>query len=196
MHINPDFRKNYFVFLIYKPQATSVMRPTIPIILCLFFVTGCNFLPQKQPAKKIEIAPEIAGSWELLSLKGIDPSGRIHYPYDKNVEGFAVFDKQNNFTIQYYDASRTRMSNYDPYYCSDAEIRIAFLSGASFFGNYTLKGDSVTLKIKASENPNFNYTKERRYVEILSDTLLLISPGRKLNGIYMQEHSVWKRTGR
>lgn len=168
-----------------------------PAILTLFIVlSSCNLLPKKQPAKKIEIAPEIVGSWELIYLKGIDPAGQIHYPYDKNVEGFAVFDKQHNFSIQYYDASRSGMSHADPFYCSDAEIRIAFLSGVSFFGNYKLKGDSLQLNIKAAGNPNLNYRKENGLIELRGDTLLLITPPQKLNGIYLQEHSVWKRSGK
>ncbi len=171
------------------------MKPAILIIFCFILITGCNLLPQKKPAKKIEITPEIIGSWELLVLKGVDPAGRIHYPYDKNVEGFAVFDKRHNFTIQYYDASRTRMSHQDPYYCSDAEIRIAFLSGTSFFGNYDLIGDSLQLKIKAACNPNLNYRMETGYFKLHGDTLLIITPLQKLNGIYLQEHSVWKRSG-
>jgi len=136
------------------------------------------------------------GSWDLLFLKGFDPSGRIHYPYDKNIKGFAVFDKQNNFTIQYYDATRTRMSKSDPFYCSDAEIRIAFLSGASFFGNYHLSGDSLILNVKAASNPNMNSYSETRLYELRGDTLLMKAPAKKLNGILLQEHSVWRRSGK
>ncbi len=172
------------------------MRPTIFILLFCIIVAGCNLLPQRQPAKKIVIAPEITGSWKLLFLKGIDSSGRIHYPYDREIEGIAFFDSQHNFAIQYYDANRTALSNRDPYYCSDAEIRIAFLSGASFFGNYNISGDTLILNIRASGNPNMNFKREKRYYELRGDSLLIVAPARKLNGVIMQEHSIWKRSGK
>lgn len=172
------------------------MKPGKLFLFLLILITGCNLLPKKQPATKIEVVPEIIGSWKLLQVKGVDKSGHIHYPYDKSVEGFAVFDKQQNFSIQYYDASRSGMSHADPYYCSDAEIRIAFLSGVSYFGDYKLSGDSLQLNIKASVNPNLNYRKGTGVIKLQGDTLLLITPSQKLNGIYLQEHSVWKRSGK
>ena len=172
------------------------MRPAIFTLFFFILLSGCNLLPEKPPAKKIEVVPGIVGSWELIYLKGVDPAGQVHYPYDKNVEGFAVFDRQHNFSIQYYDASRTAMSRTDPYYCSDAEIRIAFLSGASFFGNYKLESDSLQLNIKAADNPNLNHRQETGLIKLHGDTLLLITPPQRLNGIYLQEHSLWKRLGK
>ena len=178
--------------MITRPQTLLTMKKAIHITICIIFLTGCNLIPQKQPAKKITIAPEITGTWKLLTMKGIDASGHIHYPFDRQVDGLAVFDKQNNFSIQYYDAARSSMSHSDPYYCSDAEIRIAFLSGLSFFGTYDHNADTLTLKIKASGNPNLNNRIERRYCKMRGDTLLMIAPAKKLNAIFLQEHSVWK----
>jgi hypothetical protein len=165
------------------------------ILLCItaILLTGCNFRREFKTTKKIETASPIVGSYELLIYKGIDPSGRIHYPYDKKVKGFATFDQQNNFSIQLYDATRPTLSNNDPFFCNDPEIRIAFLSARSCFGTYQITKDKIIFSIAAANLPNLSGHNDLRYFELHGDTLLLIAPGRRLNGIQLAEHSIWLR---
>jgi hypothetical protein len=163
-------------------------------LLCFWalFFYSCDYLPDfLKPAKKTTDAVSIYGSWELISYKGIDPSGRVHYPYGKDVKGLAVFDKNNKFSLQLYDATRPRLSNNDPFFCSDPEIRIAFLSEQSCFGMYQMRDDSVLFQIDAANLQNLSGDIEKRYCKIKGDTLLLISPGRRLNGVFLAEHSIW-----
>lgn len=166
-------------------------------IYLLFFwallFSSCDYLPDfLNPSKKvIETESSILGSWELLSFKGIDPSGRIHYPYDKDVKGFAMFDSKNKFSMHVYDATRPRLSNNDPFFCSDPEIRIAFLSEQSFFGMYQIHRDSILFRIDAANLPNLSGRIEKRYFELHGDTLLLVAPGRRFNGVFLAEYSIW-----
>jgi hypothetical protein len=158
--------------------------------------SSCNYLPDLlKPTKKTIESASIEGSWELIIYKGVDPSGRIHYPYDKDVQGFAMFDKENKFSLQVYDATRPRLSNNDPFFCSDPEIRIAFLSERSCFGTYQMRGDSILFHIDAANLPNLSGEIEKRYFELRGDTLLLIAPSRRLNGVFLAEHSVWIKKG-
>ena len=154
--------------------------------------TSCKYFPDfLKPRKKDMDTPSLIGSFELLSYKGVDPSGRVHYPYDKEVKGFAVFDENENYVFLLYDANRPALSNSDPFFCSNSEIRIAFLSERSSFGSYEVEGDSVLFKIEAAHLPNLEGKTEKRYFEMHSDTLLIIAPGRRLNGVFIREQSIW-----
>ena len=170
------------------------MRRSIIYPLTILLLFSCDYNPFKKTLSYLEITPEIVGSWNLLILKGEDSQGHFQYPFDVKVKGYASFDGNNNFSIQYYDATRPRMKYNDPFFSSDPEIRIAFLSGQSMFGKYELFQDSVGIKIAASLNPNFSGILEKRYYKILGDTMLMIAPGRNVNGVYLKEHSIWLRS--
>lgn len=171
----------------------------ITYLLCFwaFFISSCEYLPKSiiNPEKNT-FEQSVVGSWELLSFKGVTPSGRVHYPYDTEVKGIAFFTDENNFSIQLYDATRPRLSNKDPFFCSDPEIRIAFLSERSCFGNYEVSIDSIHFYINGANLPNLSGIKETRYYELHGDTMLLVSPIRRLNGILLAEHSIWIYKGR
>lgn len=164
------------------------------LFLWVLLFNSCKYFPDflKNRQKTVE-EPSLVGSFELLSYKGVDPSGRVHYPYDKEVNGFAVFDENNNYAVQLYDANRPPLSNSDPFFCSNPEIRIAFLSERSSYGDYEVQGDSVLFRIEAAHLPNLEGKTEKRYFKMHGDTLLTIAPGHRLNGIFLSEHSIWIR---
>ncbi len=172
------------------------MRYIIFYFLASILFVSCIEYPFKKAPRKIEIAPKIVGSWNLVSLKGEDSEGRFQYPFDKKVKGFAYFDNENNFSIQYYDATRPKMRFNDPFFCSNAEIRIAFLSGYALFGKYKLFRDTVGIQIYSALNPNLSESYEKRYCKILGDTMLMIAPGKNINGVFLKEHSIWLKYGR
>ncbi len=172
------------------------MKPLVIYLAASLLFISCIDNPFKKPARKIEIAQKIVGSWNLLVLKVEDSNGHFHYPFNEEIQGFAVFDRNNNFSLQYYDATRPRMRSNDPFFCADPEIRIAFLSASSFFGKYKLLRDSVDMNIMGSLNPNLKGIREKRLYKIQGDTMLLIAQGRKMNGVYFREHSIWLRSGR
>jgi hypothetical protein len=107
------------------------------------------------------------------------------------VKGFAMFDSKNKFSIQIYDANRPRLSNNDPFFCSDPEIRIAFLSEQTSFGTCQISNDSIVFMIDAANLPNLTGKLDKRYFELHGDTMLLIAPYRRLNGILLSEYSIW-----
>jgi len=84
----------------------------------------------------------------------------------------------------------------DPFFCSNAEIRIAFLSGYALFGKYKLFRDTVGIQIYSALNPNLSESYEKRYCKILGDTMLMIAPGKNINGVFLKEHSIWLKYGR
>jgi hypothetical protein len=172
------------------------MKSAIYLILIPLFICSCIENPFRKKQVESDISPRIVGSWDLLILKGEDRQGHFQYPFDKDVKGFAFFDKNNNFSLQYFDASRPRMKNTDPFFSSDPEIRIAFLTGQSLYGKYRLFQDSIGMNIDASLNPNFSGTWEKRYYRIKGDTMLIIAPGRKVNGIFLKEYSIWLKSGK
>jgi hypothetical protein len=169
------------------------MKTFLLLTVIIFFTGSCDLIDKMKPAKVSEPVPGLNGSWKLINLKGVDPAGRVHYPYEKDVTGFATFDEHNYFTMQYYASSRPLLSKRDPYYCSDPEIRIAFLSGASCYGTYQLSGDSLFLRVTASINPSWSWSMKKSYFKLQGDTLLLVSSGRLLNGLFLREHSLWLR---
>lgn len=169
------------------------MKSAISFLFATIFLFSCDYNPLEHILKKRGNSPEIVGSWRLLYIKGEDPEGQFQYPFDMDTKGFASFDERYNFSFQYYDATRPRMKSDDPFFCSDPEIRIAYLSGQSLFGQYKLYRDSVGLHIAASLNPNISETTEKRYYKIHGDTLFIIASGRYLNGVFLKEHSVWIR---
>ena len=171
------------------------MKNTISFFLLTVLFFSCIENPFKKTAKDIVITPKIVGSWNLLLLKAEDSQGHFQYPFDKEVKGFACFDSDNNFSVQYFDATRPRMKSNDPFFSSDSEIRIAFLSGQSLFGKYSLFKDTVSMNIDASLNPNLSGNGEKWYYRIKGDTMLMIAPYKKLNGVILKEYSIWLKSG-
>lgn len=159
----------------------------------LWLYVSCDFDFKKNNNLTETPLPDITGSWKLLFLKGEDLSGRIHYPYDKKAEGFLVFDEYQNYAIQFYDATRPRLENKDPYFGTNSELRIAFLSGCSSFGKYKHTRDSITLEINMASISNRSSDIFRNYYELHGDTLLMMAPWNKLAGVTMTELSVWIR---
>ncbi len=172
------------------------MKRAISFLLIAMLFFSCIENPFKKTVKNIETTPKIVGSWDLLILKGEDDQGHFQYPFDKEVKGFACFDTDNNFSVQYFDATRPRMKSNDPFFSSDPEIRIAFLSGQSMFGKYRLFKDTVGMDIDVSLNPNLSGNWEKWYYRIKGDTMLMIAPGKKLNGVLLKEYSIWLKAGR
>lgn len=171
------------------------MKITISFLLPAMLFFSCIENPFKKASEDIDIAPKIVGSWNLLLLKGEDSQGHFQYPFDKEVKGFACFDSDKNFSLQYFDATRPRMSSNDPFFSGDSEIRIAFLSGRSLFGKYRLFKDTVSMNIDASLNPNLSGNSEKWYYRIKGDTMLMIAPSKKLNGVFLKEYSIWLKSG-
>jgi hypothetical protein len=96
--------------------------------------------------------------------------------------------------VNYFNATRPPMKNNDAFYCSDAEIRIAFLSGYSSFGKYNVSGDSLNLYIVGSTISNQTGTNQHSYFETHKDTLLIISDEQMLSGVRLKNHSIWLRS--
>ena len=169
------------------------MRIKFISLLLILVLTACKYFPKLNQTEEIPVINTMAGTWFLISLKGEDLTGRIHYPYDEEVKGQAVFTDGMNFSIQYYDATRPDLSQRDPYFCSDPEIRIAYLSSSACFGTYEQKGDSLTLNISDAANPNLGGQICKCALRFRGDTMLMISPLKKLNGVLMAEHAIWLR---
>jgi hypothetical protein len=181
-------------------KLTANLNPMKAIYLlcfCAFFLFSCAYLPESlKPLKKQKSEKSVTGTWELLSFKGIDPSGRIQYPYGKQVKGIAFFTDELEFSMQFYDATRPRQSTSDPFFCSDPEIRISYLTARSCFGSYSMSDDSITFSIEAANLPNLSGVNEKRYFKMYGDTMLLISPIRRLNGVFLSEHTIWVNKGK
>jgi hypothetical protein len=169
------------------------MKTKLLATILLFTFYSCDLLQFKKSAKNVNPLPNLVGSWTILSYKGIDASGHVHYPYEKDLKGFATFDSAYNYSIAYYTASRPVLSNRDPFFCSDAEIRIAFLSENSFYGTYRQTTDSLFFEVIASSNPSLSWSKERFRYRTHADTLLLISSPKRINGLTLNEYSLWLR---
>ena len=170
------------------------MKTFLLTAVLLYFLSSCNLLPVKKPTQNENPIPDLTGSWKILTMKGVDAAGRIHYPFEKEVNGFTTFDRANNFSMQFYASSRPVFSNRDPYFCSDAEIRIAFLSESSAYGTFRQTTDSIFLQTVASNNPSRSWSHDRYAYKIHGDTLLLISSPKKINGQLLAEYSVWLRS--
>ena len=170
------------------------MKTLTLLVVWALLLSSCKYAPEflKSRQKAVE-GPSITGSYHLLIYKGIDPTGRIHYPYDIEVKGFALFDNEGNYSLQLYDANRPRLSNSDPFFCSDAEIRIAFLSELSSYGNYQVQGDSIYFQPEAAHLQNLTGKTVKKYFEMHGDTLLMNAPGHRFNGVFLAEQSVWVR---
>jgi hypothetical protein len=168
------------------------MKQFFFIALITLLLTSCNLIDKFRDRGKDAEIPEISGTWEIIYYKGEDDKGRLHYPFDE-VKGMAVFDKHNNYTIQFYAAERDNLSKSDPFFGSDAELRITFLTSRSAFGTYSVEGDFLILKPEAANIPNLASQPEKRPYIIKGDSMLMYSPPIRWNGIEMIEHTLWVR---
>ena len=174
------------------------MKRILFFLLVAGLLSSCKYLPEqfrrnKQVVEAPIKLPKIAGTWKLLNLEARDMAGKVYYPYDEKVQGMALFNDSTHFSIQYYDATRPALSQQDPFYCTDPEIRIAFLSGSAFYGYYEEYPDTLELKIITGFNPNLQLRKRKYSIQFKGDTLLMQAPIRRWNGVLLSEHSIWLR---
>ncbi|MBN1598722.1 MAG: lipocalin-like domain-containing protein [Bacteroidales bacterium] len=167
------------------------MKTKIILFIALVLLASCNIGQNKKPAIQVQTGDALTGTWKLLVYKTESPDGHIKYPFEKDVDGMAVFDRKNNFSFQFYDGSRSRFLKSDPYFSTNPEIRIAFLTSRTSFGKYQINADTVFLKIKAALIPNYSGTVTKYFFKIKGDTLLMISPGMLQAGDLLSEHTIW-----
>lgn len=166
---------------------------TVLSVCLLVSFSGCKYLERFRQGEPEQSIPGITGTWELVYYKGEDRQGRYHYPFDREVVGQAVFDTTGSFGIQIYDAEREVFPGADPFFNSNAEIRLAFLTARASFGYYEITEGRLNLTHTAATLPNLSGTMQVNDFIIQGDSLLIVSPEVILNGIALKEHTLWVR---
>jgi hypothetical protein len=71
------------------------------------------------------MAPQLAGSWKLLSCPIKDSNGQTAYPCGQNAPGRLIYEPHGRLAVQLMDSTRLRFTSDDPLVTSGAEARAA-----------------------------------------------------------------------
>ena len=160
--------------------------PRIAAALSLLLVTG---------GSRVQQAPEIVGTWRLVSMVRVDSAGKTVPFWDDHPAGLIIYTADGHMAAQLYDTRRPRLGvRWDA--ASPDAVRAAYAGLVSYFGTYTLDraAGTVTHNVEGAMTPDWAGTalvRAFRFVTPNRLELRVISNGgqRATNGSML----VWQR---
>lgn len=140
------------------------------------------------------IAPELAGTWKLISFHSQDGSGKIVYPFGKDARGRLIYEPDGRMAVQLMNPDRPRFASDDPLVASEADVRAAFGGYTAYYGTYSVNPHERTIvhHIEAAFLPDWVGTDQQRHFEFDGKYLTLQGPLR-LGGVQGVVRLVWER---
>lgn len=137
----------------------------------------------------------LVGTWRLVKFEARDSSGKQQYPLGEDVSGQLIYDAAGNMSAHVMRNDRLAFAADDPARGTDAEVRAAFDSHASYFGTYEIDEASaaVTHHVKGAWYPNWIGKDQLRYFKFDGSHLVLSSPPTLSDGESLEYVLIWER---
>ena len=144
---------------------------------------------------QIPATPSLLGTWQLVSFEARDSKGQLHYPLGERVSGLLVYDAGGNMAAHVMKNSRTLFAANDPDCGTDAEVRAAFESYASYFGTYTVDParQTVTHHVRGAWYPNCIGSDQLRHFKFKGSRLVLSTSALTSSGESLEYILTWER---
>jgi len=160
-------------------------------------VLGLALVPGVANAQQKSIKDQLAGTWTLLLVDGVNVDG-THAPlYGPNPEGILIVSPSGHYAAEIMRSDRKPFASNDPLTGTAAENK-AFAAGTfSFFGSLTVDEPAKTInfRVEASAFPNWENTTQKRIVTAITDEVLTYKSGSPVIPAQGFDHNevVWKK---
>jgi len=163
-----------------KTLIFAIMCLTMPVVL------GRTATPQ--PA-----IDQFKGTWSLVSIRYVSPSGAAIEPFGPNAKGMLVFDG-TRFATQVMAANLPKFTSNNRMVGSPQEYEAISHGVVAYFGTYTVNAANsiVTLHIERSSFPNWEGTDQQRKFEFVGEELRYTAASSTANPAEAAQ-LVWKR---
>ncbi len=142
-----------------------------------------------------DIAPELIGSWRLVSYSATTASGETTYPMGREPQGRITYEASGRMAVQLGDASYTAFAPNDPHAATDAEVRAAFDGYLAYYGTYTVHPDQRTVvhHLEMCSIPSWRGSEQVRHIDLQEGQLILSTPPILLGGAERVSKLVWAK---
>lgn len=172
-------------------------------ILAFILICGQSIYTQKpvgavrskgNASAEAHIKKQLVGTWSLVLVDNIDPSGKRTQPYGENPHGLLIFDTDGGYAIQILRADRPNFASGDKTKGTADENKALVLGNNSHFGRYAIDAaeKTITFKIDHAFFPNWQGTEQNRPFTLTNDEFRYSVP-TTTNGTGVSGEVVWKR---
>jgi hypothetical protein len=140
-------------------------------------------------------APNVVGTWRLVSYDTQTPDGVKTFPLGQDLEGLAIYLPNGRVSIQFMRRDRPLFKSGDAWRGTLEEERAAFEGFFGYAGRYTLDvaRSTVTHHLEIASAPNYVGIDLVRTFSFSGDRLTLRTPPRTLAGQTSVSTLVWER---
>lgn len=132
-------------------------------------------------ATAAEAAPNVVGVWRLVEAYALDPDGKKHpHPLGPRGQGIVTLTKDGRMMAVLVDGRPSLPEGTKREY-------------ASYCGNYTFDGTTLTTRPDASSDPARFTADQVRKVRFKGKRMVLIPPPSEVNGVKLTRELVWER---
>ena len=137
------------------------------------------------------VQQQAVGTWTLVSVT-VDGPIKAE-PYGPNPHGIMFLDAGGRFSVSIVRAGVPKFASDNRTKGTDAENTAAVHGSLAYFGSYTISepGSSITVKIEASNYPNFGGETQQRVFAFNGDEMTVLNPAPLGGGGVAKQ--VWKR---
>jgi hypothetical protein len=141
-------------------------------------------------------APNLVGTWRLVSYESKDSAGGVQYPFGEAAVGQLLFDANGHMSAMLMKPDRPPFASHDLHRGMDAEVRAAFDGFIAYFGTYTIDPakQTVTLHVQGASYPNWVGGDQLRYYRFHGTRLVLTTPPVQISGRSLVTTLLWERT--
>jgi Lipocalin-like domain len=160
-----------------------------------FIACGAGALIMASHITQAQSAPDVVGTWRLVSYEARDSTGQIQYPLGEHVSGQLIYDAAGNMSAHVMRNDRPLFAANDSARGTDAEVRAAFEGYTSYFGTYTIDPNkqTVTHRVRGASYPNWVASDQLRYYTFDGSRLSLSAPPIVVDGQTFDFVVIWER---
>lgn len=140
-------------------------------------------------------APQIVGTWTLVSADNVFPDGRRVQIYGPEPQGMLTFDASGRYSLHIYRQGRLKFAANDKAKGSPEENQSTVQGSNTHFGRYTINeaDSSITFHIDQALFPNWEGTQQKRSFRLAADRLIYIVRTPTTGGVAAIGEVVWRR---
>ena len=140
-------------------------------------------------------APNLVGTWQLVSYEARDSAGGVHYPFGQGAVGQFSFEANGHMSLMLMKPDRPPFASHDLRRGTDAEVRAAFDGFIAYFGTYKVDPAkrTVALHLRGASFPNWVGGDQMRYYKFDGSRLVLTTPPILVKGQSLVLTLVWER---
>ena len=135
------------------------------------------------------------GTWKLISMESRRATGKVTYPFGKNVVGMIMYDAAGHMSAQIMRTDRPAFESGDIPGGTPDEIKAAFKGLITYFGTYEIDNEenTITHQVESSSFPNWAGTRQKRFFEFSDNRLILSTPPIPARDDAITSVLIWER---